>query len=248
MVRTGVVNADELVRLPSLPLWHARAFDRLLDISATSTLPLVDPARTAVLLASPATDGGFVQQLSRMPRPAARRVLEQSAPQLRQIQRIRTLESLLRELARDTGVEVISPVTRSALLEHLSPSSAGGSLILVAHQDEHGLHLHDGSLDLCTLRAAFSERIEAAAPTYDSVLLAVCLAEERGNLAACFQAAGTPVVISHGFITFYGRVLAILACAFEILMLRGPRPLPHLIDEAWLHLTHAATSVAKAVS
>ncbi|MDC3960901.1 hypothetical protein [Polyangium jinanense] len=234
MIRTAVVESDVLMRLPSLPLWHVRAFDRLFGISATNTLPLVDPARTVVLLAPLAAEGGFLQRLSRLPRPVARRVLEQSPAQLQQIQRIHTLETLLRELARDTGVELVSPVTRADLLEHLSPPCAGRSLILVAHQDEHGLHLHDGPLDLGTLRAAFSERIKAGAPTYDSVLLAVCLAEEPSNLAVCFQAAGCPVVISHGFITFYGRVLALLACALEILMLRGPRPLPSLVDEAWL--------------
>lgn len=238
MLRTGRADRDTLVRLASLPLWHTRALDRVLEISAASTLPPVDPARTVVLLAPPTVGGGLLQRLGCLPRSVARRILEQSSAQLRQLQRIHTLESLLLELARETGVHLVRPVTRRALLEHLSAPRAGGTLILVCHQDEDGLHLQDGPLDLCTLRAAFSERIKAGASAYDNVLLAVCLAEERGNLAACFQAAGTPVVISHGFIAFYGRVLALLACMLEILMLRGQRPLPRLVDEAWFHLTH----------
>src|SRR5262249_42912352 len=115
MIRTAVVHTDVLTRLLSLPLWHVRALDRLLQISTTNTLPLVEPTRTVVLLAPPSVDGAFVQRLSRMPRAVARRVLEQSPAQLWQIQRIHTLESLVRELVRDTGVQLISPVTRAEL-------------------------------------------------------------------------------------------------------------------------------------
>lgn len=238
-LRSGRARPGVLPGLAAIPLWHTRALRQILEIAGEGALPAVEPSRLVMLIAPPA-GSALLRALPRLPRDLAARVLSDNVGQLRQLARIDALQSLLLDLARSAGVEVVYPATRLDLLEHLGPPCAGRSLVLIAHQDERGVHFQDGPIELCALRAAFAERDAAGAPAYDNAWLAVCGAEGRGNLAACFQAAGCPVVVTHGLITFYGRVLALVACALELLLRGGPRSMPRLVDEAWIHLTSRA--------
>jgi hypothetical protein len=105
--------------------------------------------------------------------------------------------------------------------------------MIIAHQDEVGVHFADGVMSMDEIGEHWSWALQRSGAAYATVDLGVCGSEEPGNLAERFQAAGAPVVMSRGPHGFYGRELANLILVLEHLERHGPSPLPRIVDEVW---------------
>jgi hypothetical protein len=233
-LRAGALDAGIFGRARALAYWGARGLRRLLELCAAGAVPVVDPARTSLLVAPP--PDRIAAMIRRVPRSRWEQVLGAALPDLRAARTTAAFEAELFTLAARLGVDVVHPATRAHLLDRIRAGGWGRSLFLIAHQDAEGIHLADGPLPLAAARAALADRAAAGAGAHDTVDLGVCGAEEEGNLADAFQAAGAPIVTTRGMTSYYGRDIVAALLVIRRLEEHGPAPLPDLTEGAWLDL------------
>lgn len=235
----------------AVPLWCGRGCARLVELAGQGRLPSVD-LNTLHILTGPPPDefehGFGIRQQGVTSLRYARRMLEQmlAHPSERQrvermLQRRRWNASLVETLVDEgsqLGVCVEPVVTRQLLFDTLCRARPGGSLAVLAHQDERGIHLADGILPICVL-GEWLHRNRLAQP-FESVDLSVCHVETTRNLADCFQAFGSPVVVTHGKYTQFSRSLGSWILGLRVLSTtRGTAiSLPELFDRVWLMEVH----------
>ncbi len=113
-----------------------------------------------------------------------------------------------------------------------APPIAGGTLFLVAHQDDAGVHLHDRSVAPAEVYARL-RRASAGDPPYATVDLSVCGADRPGNLAVVFQALGASVILTRGSVGYDGgmfqrllRLLNLIQSGSRLSLPESSRPWP----------------------
>lgn len=239
---TGAIDERTLQSTCGLPYWSAPGLEHLLDRAIAGALPVVDPKRMALLVAPP--PDRIATNLLRIPRSQWESTLHAALPDLRAAKKLATFESELFGAATEIGIDVVYPATRRALMDRLGARVEGSALFLIAHQDAEGLHFADGALPIGAIRAAFVEHARSGAIPHDTVDLGVCGAEGEGNLAEWFQARGSPIVMTRGMTSFYGRDIVAALTVVRRLAQHGPAVLPMLVDEIWVGL-HLKTVAAR---
>ncbi len=233
--RAGKIGLTTLRALVSVPYWSEPGSVRLVEHALAGALPQVSPGTLRFLIARPSrlaryfTDfletGGTITALAEL------LSLQDLVPERTQAWwNDRIFNTLVGE-ARAGGAKVVTELTRQSLVDELVSVTPTTNLVLILHQDEQGLHCADGALPLGELIAALVAR---GAPAAASVDLAVCMANQAGNLAEILQGAGTPVVMTRGSTAYFGAAAATWIRALRLLRSGWSGSLPALHDQLWL--------------
>ena len=231
-----------VLRLTSLvPLWSDDARASIAK-ALLEGLPTVDPARTQLVVGAPAPNP-LLAQLNRMPAEARREAIGERPAEIAAAAQLSLLVEELVSTADDAGVDVELHVGQREFQRRLTPRRRGETLLLLAHQDQEGIHLNDGPFPLGELPAV----IEGAQYPFDAVDLAVCWSERENNLAAMFHGARVPLVLTRGDFSYQSMATARWIGVMKLLQ-RGVRAsIAELHDLAWLEeIGETASSCAHA--
>src|SRR5262249_17994411 len=139
----------EVVCLPTWPETVDSLVAHLAEISFIG-LPVVDPARTTFLL-GPSPPNPLLSALDRMRREDVNDAILSMPADLEAVAWRTFVRADFVEAARAAGYRVVPEASSEDLLR--APPIAGGTLFLVAHQDEDGVHLHDRPVTPAEVRA-----------------------------------------------------------------------------------------------
>lgn len=241
---------DELVppaifaSLTTFPVWGGLGLERLAHALIRGSVPLVRLETLDVVIGHipSALEDDLLMGLARAeedgdPRPiaiVAQEVLDDLSELVLEDVRTHAILRELREISHRVGFKLETQCDRATFLKFLEQGPLDRTLVVVAHQDHQGIHFSDGALGLETLRSVLSD-LRGQLP-WSSVLSMVCGSSQPMNLAHCMQAAGVPVVLTHGARTFRGVSLGAVLVMVRNLLELGPTTLGRLVDrgvEGW---------------
>lgn len=230
-VRGGELPLATLRDIVCLPTWSETVDGLIRHLAELSVvgLPVVDPARTAFLIGPPPPDE-FLNTLAEMEPADAREALVSMPSDVEALAWRAVVRADFVERARAAGHRVVAEATVEDLTA--APEIAGGSLVLLAHQDGDGIHMHDGPIAPADVRERLEARCGGVAP-YTTVDLSVCDADRPGNLAAAFQSLGATVVLTRGHVGYEGGMFRRFLQILDLLDEGRRLSLPELHDLAW---------------
>ncbi|MEM9456670.1 MAG: hypothetical protein AAGF11_21010 [Myxococcota bacterium] len=226
-----------LESLMVFPVWGGAGLVRLAESIEHDDVPVVRPRSLLILvgtLPSALEDDlllGLQREQEDDERPLAEigeELLEDLSEPLQEDLRVHALLRELVALSSELGCEIVLDCDRATFVDAIVQGPSHGTLILVTHQDERGVHFADGPLELDTIRCALAP--QRGRNTWSGFLSMVCGSSASMNLAHCMQSVGVPVVMTHGWRTFRGVSLGALLIMLRGLRELGPVPLCRLVD------------------
>ena len=172
-VRTKRLAMDRALSITTIPAWGNAGLERLVEDLIRGTVPVVDAARTRILVGALPSSVGSVKHLilseiqAEVQLQGSRSQVEEMAESLledfgRQFEEDADVAKILDEIAllgKKLGIDFDPRCRASKFLSAILEGPKDGTLILVAHQDDDGVHFHDGTVNIDEVRLLLRDNV-----------------------------------------------------------------------------------------